>query len=297
MNDRTPNPAFDSDLAINECMDLESAGRPDELRELIRKSVAQDPEFENKLLKARAVVGQLRGMPQTPNMAPEILAEVDYLRPFLSPRKRRQVSATRVAVAAAAVITLSFMAIMQRMYPKETSLTHQPTPVDGVMRASGADAADSVRSIASAVGEMRTSVAKPAPVGRPHRWNGPIWSGPDTLVMGDVSRYDSGTNWSRELTLTPGHSGSLLGAQPMDTELQLAQTGWLEAPPKLMLVTGTGLLEQRSSNSLIPGVDPSESLLDLKDDGLLSPTWAHRSELERLLRGTEVDRSKNAVSK
>jgi hypothetical protein len=297
MNDRTPNHAFDADLAINECMDLEVGGRPDELRELIRKSVAQDPDFENKLLKARAVVGQLRGMPQTPNMAPEILAEVDYLRPFLSPRKRRQVSATRVAVAAAAVITLSFMAVMQRMYPKETSLTQQPTPVDGVVKASGADAADSLNSIVSAVGEMRTSVAKPAPVGRPHRWNGPIWSGPDSLVMGDVSRYDSGTNWSKELTLSLSHPGLLLGAQPMDTELQLAQTGWIEAPAKLTLVTGTGLLEQRSTNSLVPGVDPGASLLNLEGDGLLGSSWAHKTELERLLKGTEVDRSKNPASK
>src|SRR5882724_11291604 len=125
MTGKTPAPVaivlpFIADAVINECLDLESEGRDSDARTLAAMAVAHDPEFDQKLLKMRAAVGQLRGLPPAPNVVPQVLAEVDYLRPFLSPRRRRQLSATRVAVAAGIVMTLSLMALLQRMYPEVT---------------------------------------------------------------------------------------------------------------------------------------------------------------------------------
>ncbi len=295
--DRTKNsaPVFDVDSAINECLDLEAGGRPDELRALIRRATTLDPAFEAKLLKARAVLGQLGTTPNGPDLTPEILTEVDYLRPFLSPRRRRQVSATRVAIAAAAVITLSFVMVMEHLYPQSGNAG--PAPLGGVVRASGADAADSMKSLVSAVDEMRMGVSKPAPVGRPHKWNGPIWSGSDeSLVMGDTSRYDTGTNWTTELGLgSTRREASLIGVRSMEYELDLAQTGWDGAPAMLSLTTASGLLQHPATTSITQRVAPGAAVLNLDDDLLLGPTWPRKPGTSK---GSGLDRSaQNSANK
>jgi hypothetical protein len=276
-------PGFDADAAINECLDLEASGRPDELRDLLARARAEDPSFDAKLLQTRAVIGQLRRSPLAPDVSREILTEVDYLRPFLSPRRRRQVSATRVAVAAAAVITLSFMGIMQRMYPHNPP----PAPVDSAVMASGADTGETVHSIASAVNDLRTPASKPAAVGKPHRWEGPLWSGPapTALSMGDTSRYEAGSNWSLSLTLTPAGAGPLLDYHASEERLKLAQTGWPEAPEAqpITLTLSGGLIELARTSSVVSRFQQERATLDLHADAPMSPPWSGRTELERLL--------------
>jgi hypothetical protein len=202
----------------------------------------------------------------------EILTEVDYLRPFLSPRRQRQISATRVAVAAAAVITLSFMGIMQQMRPQTP-----PAPTDSVM-ASGSSAADSVRSIASTVDDLRTPATRPAAVGRPLRWDGPLWAeSPTTLSMGDTSRYEGGSNWSVDLKISPSRAGApLLDYRSSGERLRLAQTGWREEPMALALPSG-GLIELARSSSMVSRIQQERATLDLNCD----PPLGWKSEFER----------------
>ncbi len=261
---------FDIEAAINECLDLEAAGRPDELRVLMLKARAIDPEFDAKLLKTRAAVGQLRGMPEAPNVAPQVLTEVNYLRPFLSPRRRRQVSATRVAVAAAAVLTLTFMGVMHRMYPQATSSRSEPTPVTGVVEASRADATTSVRSLVSAVDELRHGVSKPVTASSGRHGRSRIWPGNESaLAISDTSRYDSDMLSDVADARASRHTDGLL-EQPRrtDTALVLADVAW--PGPTLLGMGSSGLLEQRS-NRLIPNVDPGAALLDFHEGGLLPP--------------------------
>jgi len=280
-----PESIFDVDAAINECLDLEAAGRPDELRDLLAKARAEDSAFDAKLLQTRAAVGPLRRPPLAPDVSREVLTEVDYLRPFLSPRRRRQVSSTRVAVAAAAVITLSFMGLMQRLTPHPVA--PQPT-VDGMAMTSGADPANTVGSIASAINDLRTPPAKPAAVGRPQRWDGPIWSGQTSttlamgdLAMGDTSRYEGGLNWSVDLTLTPARS-PLLDYHASEGRLALAQMGWRETP-MAMSFPGGGLIELARSSSMISRLQQQErATLDLSCDPALSTSWSGRTDFERL---------------
>jgi hypothetical protein len=272
MSTRQPGPAFDTDAAINECLDLEAAGRPDELREAVLKGIAKDAEFEDKLQKARAVLGSLHEFPDAPNQAQAILTEVDYLRPFMAPRRRRPMSATRVAIAAAAVITLSFTAILQRMYPQAGPHAPSTGPSDGTVGASGSATGESLRSIASAIEDLREGAPRPAPVGRPHRWTGPLWT-ESGLGLGDTSRYDSGTNWSTALSLGPARPvGLISGPQEMAYGLELAQTGWTPTAADLSL-SGIGLTNQPLASSLIPGLDPGAALLDLKGDSPLESVW------------------------
>src|SRR6185295_15303839 len=110
----------------------------------------------------------------------------------------------------------------------------------------------SVRSIASAVNDLRTPASKPAAVGRPLRWDGPPWSEPPTtLSMGDISRYEGGTNWSLDLKLGPSRLGApLLDYRASEDRLKLAQTGWREEPMALSLPSG-GLIELARSSSIV----------------------------------------------
>jgi hypothetical protein len=288
MSEPLNNPVFNVDEIINECLDLENGGRPDDLRDLIRRSSAVDPEFETKLQKARGMMGRLHKLPATPDMTSDVLVEVDYLRPFLSPRKLRQVSATRVAVAAAAVITLSFVAFFQRMYPHGGN---GQLPTNNVA-ASSAAPGESLNTIASAVNELRTPTPKPILKGKAHRWEGPLWDD-SSLAMGDTSSYDGTSNWSTQLTLGTSHPRGLLLSGRTLEETMLARAEDVPGSPVLSLYT-SGQPGYAPSSWAIRSPEPDAALLKLRSDP--SDSWFGRADLGGLMSESGPNASNKATS-
>jgi hypothetical protein len=246
--------SVDMDEIINECLDLEAEGRDLEALALIRRGVAEHPGFGSRLAATRGAVAKLRQPVFVPESREKVLDEVDYLRPFLSPKRRRQLSASRVAVAAGVVMTLSVMGILQRYYPEATSLSTDPAPVGEVVSAARADASASVRSIVSAVDELRAEVAKPVtgimggPMRRPHFT--------DPLAFGDVSGYDSPSKWRTELAGVGGPSGAPLMI-PLATRSEP------------LLASGPAVLPF-GSGPLLLGRSPLSASVRVQDDSMLA---------------------------
>jgi hypothetical protein len=146
---------------VNEVIDAESQGQDARALELIRKGVAEHPGFGARLAATRAAVRSLRQPVFVPDQRGAVLTETDFVRPFLSPRVRRQLSASRIAIAAGVVLTASLLTTLKYVYPEVDPTPSQPVAIGGVMEASRADAAASVRSLASVVEDLRHGMQAP----------------------------------------------------------------------------------------------------------------------------------------
>jgi hypothetical protein len=146
---------------VNEVIDAECQGEDARALELMRRGVAEHPGFGARLAATRAAIRSLRSPVFVPDQRAEVLAEADFVRPFLSPRIRKQISASRVALAAGVVLTASLLTTLQYLYPEVTPAGGQPAAVGTVVEASRADAAASVRSLASVVQQLREGMQAP----------------------------------------------------------------------------------------------------------------------------------------
>jgi|GEM_PF-2299692 len=147
---------------VNEVIDAECEGNDALALSLMRRGVAEFPGFGARLAATRAAVKSLRSPVFVPDQRAAVLSEADFVRPFLSPRIRQQISASRVALAAGIVLTASLLTTLQYMYPAATTPgATQPAAVSSVVQASRADAAASVRSLASVVQDLREGMQAP----------------------------------------------------------------------------------------------------------------------------------------
>jgi len=222
------NPAFSLppddavEALVNEVIDAEAAGENALALTLIRKGVAEYPGFGARLASTRAAVKSLRQPVFVPDQRTEVLVEVDYLRPFLSPRVRKQLSASRVAIAAGLVLTASVLTILQYVYPGITPEGNGAAPIGELVDASQADAAASVRSLASSFADLRDSVTEPVSTAMTNRDRGPMRTVSKPLSLGDLGAYD--------LDLE-ARSASRLAAS-----LTLTEPAWLREGPSLARV-------------------------------------------------------------
>lgn len=94
-----------------------------------RAAFVRDRGFRNRVHAMDAIIGQLKRGPKPPDLASSILDAVDARKPFLTPRRRRAVSASRVAVAASLLALLGGFAVLDRMNPGVLDATPAPMPV------------------------------------------------------------------------------------------------------------------------------------------------------------------------
>ncbi|HYE60449.1 MAG TPA: hypothetical protein VD997_00510 [Phycisphaerales bacterium] len=219
-----PPPDDTLESLVNEVIDAEAEGDDARALELIRKGAAQHPGFGARLAATRAAVKSLRQPVFVPDQRVEVLTEVDYLRPFLSPRVRKQISATRVAIAAGIVMTASLLMTLQYMYPQVTPQGAQPGAVSGVVEASRADAVASVRSLASMVDEIKGQITAPVGnvIGRPR---GVVYDPSEPLRLGKSSAYEA------DLSVKLPHKLEQPGWILADSQTRIAaaeKTGFME---------------------------------------------------------------------
>jgi hypothetical protein len=179
-----PDDAMES--LVNEVIDAESSGREALALTLIRRGVAEFPGFGARLASMRAALKGLRSPVFVPDQRTEVLTEVHTLRPFLTRRERRRVSASRLAIAAGVVLTATVLTVLQGTYPGLAP--EQPAPVGTLVDASRADASASVQSLAGVVAEFKQGLAGPvSTVLNP----GEAARTPDApLSLGSIAPYD-----------------------------------------------------------------------------------------------------------
>lgn len=183
---------------VNEVIDAESAGRDALALTLVRRGVAEFPGFGARLAATRAAVKGLRSPVFVPDQRGEVLVEVHTLRPFLTRRDRRQLSISRLAIAAGVVITATVLTVLQRTYPQMGA--DSPAPVATLVDASRADASASVQMLAGAVADFKHEIAGPVSTvlnaGEP-----PVVDTP--LSLGSIARYEYDAPERSPLRLAP----------------------------------------------------------------------------------------------
>lgn len=158
------------DALVNEVIDAEGEGRSAEALAAIRRG-RRHPGFGVRLAAMRATMRTV-----APSEAPlcdrederaqrhDVLAEVNMYRPFLSRRLRRQVSASRLAVAAAFVVTSSLVMLAQWAYPARSSGFK---PASHAAASAKADLAAVPHSLSSMMNELAAVVPPPSPAAAP----------------------------------------------------------------------------------------------------------------------------------
>jgi hypothetical protein len=267
------NPAFSLppdqavEALVNEVIDAESEGNDALALTLMRKGVAEYPGFGAKLAATRAAIKSLGQPVPGRDQRTEVLVEVDYVRPFLSPRVRKQISASRVAVAAGVVLTASLLTILQYMYPQLGAQGSSPAPIGELVDASQADAAASVRSLASTFADLRDSITEPVAVAM-SRTRGPARSVQNSLSLGELGAYDidndarSSTKLATSLTLS---DPIWVRSTPMPTLAPAAQPS---VPMRLRLDDGPELLFGDGRNASVRSNNPLAQLT-IDGDGVV----------------------------
>lgn len=171
---RTPNPFPGGDPL----RDPEMGARiPDELvdaffdRELpLNESSRLFSSLRNDPAKAREIVGTQRALDalrqpvKAPDLSSKILAEVGRKKGWLSSQQRRTLSFGRVATAAALLLMVSGVFVLQRVAPQFTESGTRPAPIHELSAAVPADTAGAGRNVAAAFTDvLAVSLSQPAP--------------------------------------------------------------------------------------------------------------------------------------
>ncbi len=149
------------DRLVNEVMDAEAEGRPAAALELVRTATRSHPGFGARLAATRAAVRSMRhSIPASPDHRSHVHMGVDVLRPYVSPRHRRQISMSRAVIAAGVVFTGSLVAVVHWAWPQARD-SHGARPIAGVVDAIGSDTA----TITSKLKDMTPVNPMPLPLG------------------------------------------------------------------------------------------------------------------------------------
>lgn len=261
---RTPSPdpgrsRADAERIVNEVLDARAAGAEISALETLHDAARRDPSVLSLLRDVEESLHALRRTPRAADLSRPILARVARRRPFLARRARRRISATRIALACGALATLALVALVQRFAPDAPLFPQEPRPVSSLVEASRADAAESVRQIASAVGSLGSGVVSPVgevsarAAGHPRR--------PAPLSLGNTTAYDSPLNWTpTAITSAPHHHRgpflaprSLLAAAPPQ-DGALAGSLPAQARPSLLAPTLSAASLQFAPDPLSDGM-------------------------------------------
>jgi hypothetical protein len=241
------------DALVNEVLDAESEGRNAQSLMLIRKGVTEYPGFGARLAATRAAIKGLRSPVFVPDQRTEVLVEVNTLRPFLSRHERRQISASRLAIAAAVVLAASLMAILQRSYPQLAP--QQPAPVGTLVDASRADASATVQSLTDAVADLRENIAAPVStvIGPPEPL--PAYA---PLSLGSIAPYELEPRASLRLPTSQPPRGRTIAVLPAPAR-----------EPLLMLDEGPIMLLSTHNTHAPVRTSPWPELLHIDEDGVV----------------------------
>lgn len=204
--------AREVDRLINRVLDLESEGALHDSRKLARQAGKSIPGFERRLDQTRDAVGELQVLPGAPDLSDAILDRVGQQAPFVTPRRRRRISAFRLAATAGALAAFAMYAIVQRVAPDAVLTDPGPTPVSNLVDASQADLSSTIRSLGDAFGSMRSGFMQPVSrlVQAPE-----AASRGGALTLGDTRAYDLPVRTELAAAVPTTASLTIVDVQPL----------------------------------------------------------------------------------
>lgn len=145
------------DRLVNAVLDAESQGDLRRAKQL-RATGATMPEFAAAIQAAREAASSMAVLPESPDFGPSVLLELERRGVVRSRRRKKQVSAGRIALAAGALGAFAVAMIVQRVSP---SPLPQGAPVSELVTTAEADFAASVESLGGAILTLRESLLEP----------------------------------------------------------------------------------------------------------------------------------------
>lgn len=180
------------DRMVHEVLDAEARGDQAAARAWFRAAVAVDPAAAQRLRELRRVLTQARKAPPAPDLSAAILASVDAQQPFVTGRRRRQISATRIAVAASFVVTGALIGLV---HWSGGSASGSGNAAPAPMATGSGSAGESAMRVAQATEPpgAASSTVRPAPRLSANGTVQPLAAAParPPLTLGDISRYDA----------------------------------------------------------------------------------------------------------
>ena len=134
-----------------------------ELNEDMQREIAHalryDPMRKQELIDTADAINALQMPISVPDFAEQILARADRQRRFIPASWRKKVRAGRLGIAAALLLTLMCVSLVQRNYPRWTTIAAHPTPVRNIESAIEQGTNQIASSITSECQTIQSSIA------------------------------------------------------------------------------------------------------------------------------------------
>lgn len=134
-----------------------------ELNEDMQREIAHalryDPMRKQELMDTADAINALQMPISVPDFAEQILARADRQRRFIPASWRKKVRAGRLGIAAVLLLTLMCVSLLQRNYPRLTTIASHPTPVRNIESAFEQGTNQLASSITAECQTIKSSVA------------------------------------------------------------------------------------------------------------------------------------------